>query len=169
MATTKQEATAYHEAGHVLAFLLLNRKFKLVTIKPDGVSLGAVNHRKVSGSKFEASSVTNPDQLAKFFTHDFIAGAGFVAEKLFSRKNNLKGAASDFLQIYNSTLQDLPERFSQKYLSFLSEYTATVFELRLNRSALSAIALALIERETLSYDEVIKIYIEANKATLKIK
>jgi hypothetical protein len=102
-------------------------------------------------------SIIFPNQVGKFFIENFINAAGFVSEKIYRGRNNLKGAKSDFKNMYIRSLSDLPDSFIKKYYAFLSEYILTVFQIENNWIRIMAIAEALIERETLTYNEVINI------------
>ena len=156
---TQKEATAYHEAGHAMACWLSDRNFKYVTIKPKGDSLGHLKRKNYI--RFETMSITFPTQVGKFFIENFINGAGFVSEKMYRGRNNLVGAKFDFKNMYIRSLSDLPESFIKKYYTFLAEYTLTVFQLENNWIMIEAIAEALIERETLTYNDVINVVQEA--------
>lgn len=151
----EKRATAYHEAGHAIACYLSDRKFEYVTIKPKGDTLGQLKRK--NHIRFETMSITFPNQVGKFFTENFINGAGFVSEKMYRGRNNMIGAKSDFKNMYLSSLSDLPDIFIKKYYAFLAEYILTVFQIENNWIRLKAIAEALIEKETLTYVEVINI------------
>lgn len=146
--------TAYHEAGHAIAYLLMDKKFKVATIKPEGNALGYVSHKRGNSYNFEFSSMLYPEKFNNHFTEDFINIAGFVAERIYSGRNNKIGADKDFRDWVDKTLLDLPKKLSQKYQRFLLEYATEVFELRINWIRITAIAEALLERKTLTYVQV---------------
>jgi ATP-dependent Zn protease len=155
MSTKKLLSTAYHEAGHALAYLLTNRKFKYLTIIPKENSLGHISHKLGNRFNFEYGSMVDPIEFNKFFLEDFRNIAGLVAEKIYTKRNNFSGAKGDFRQIY--AIGDYSDKLITKYLSFLTEYVVMVFSIKMNRIKLDVIAEVLIQKETLSYDDVLNV------------
>jgi len=154
-----QKTIAYHEAGHVIAFILAGIKFKYVTIKskrrPDGHMMwGRINssfdpvHFMVGIKKEE---MTDPLHFSRFFISGFINCAGMVAEYMYFGKY-CKGSGDDFLKI-NDNLSVLPKFLQDKCYSFLAAYTSFIFQSKIKHIKL--IANELLSRETLSYDDVI--------------
>lgn len=153
-----KNTTAYHEAGHALALILLKRKFKYVTIRPDQDSKGQVryhgNSRKVNTERY---FIFNPSDFQRYFKHDFKTIAGMVAEKMYTGRSNNAGAKSDYDIWIDVTLLDLPEKFSLVYQRFLMKYIIEVFSIEDNWKSIQAIASALMKREVLTYHEVIDV------------
>lgn len=156
-AIDRKKCTAYHEAGHVLAAILLREEFEFVTIKEDSDSFGKVVSRSGNHYEYEYNSIMDPCQFSKYFLSDFRKIAGLVAEKMYLGKKNFSGAKADLTAIIDTTIADLPESFNKKYLSFLSEYVFNVFCIVSNRIRLEAVADELLIRETLSYSDVLEI------------
>ena len=102
-------------------------------------------------------SILNPQAFERFFKNDFISLAGFIAELLYRKRSNYKSSKADFRQWAYTSLNKLPERLSSKYQSFILEYTFQVLQEETNWSNITAIALALIDEETLTYDQVCEV------------
>lgn len=169
MATNKKKATAYHEAGHALAYILLDRKFRYVTIKPDKECLGQLMPY-FGKSKFDdfyhgARSFYDPLRLENHFKKDFLSLAGFAAEKIFSGKyqRNIYRNNSDYENWIERSLIDLPDKLNLSYQKFIRQYVIEILNCQLNWLRIVAIAEALIENETLTYMEVINVTQKAIK------
>ena len=106
----------------------------------------------------------DPKDFNIFFRDDFIKLSGFVAETIYRRRSNLKSSKEDFRQWVGITLIGLPERLSSKYQSFILEYIFQVLISERNWSNITAISLALVEEDTLSYKRVFEV-IEQNQVT----
>ena len=158
----KLDCIAFHEAGHAVAHILTDIPFKHVTIKEDeekdehgGKTLGHVlPDEPLSKEEWENHSILNPKEFNMFFKDDFIKLSGFVAEMMYRRRSNYKSSKEDFRQWVGTTLIKLPEKLSSKYQGFLLEYIFQVLVMERNWSNITAVALALIDNETLSYEKV---------------
>lgn len=154
---------AFHEAGHVIAMVLTSTPFKYVEIKQrkekNGMtSLGRVVRRNKSEPKEEDDYfMLNPVDLMKFFKEDFIGYAGIVSGKLHSGKINiLSGVFDKDIWAYNNG-PNIPKKLTSKYERFMLEYTSQVLQLKQNWFHITAVAIALVNKEKLSYEEVIEI------------
>lgn len=100
MKTSKKlVSTAYHEAGHAAAHIILEIPFKKVTIIPEENSLGHVSFiwRKKSVKKFDDYGILSPyDEI--YFKKQMISDlAGGVAErKYLKRKRFGVGSSGDW-------------------------------------------------------------------------
>jgi hypothetical protein len=156
---------AFHEAGHAIAYILTGTPFKYVTIKPDeekdeygGRTLGQVlPENPLSEEEWKRLSILDPIEFNVFFKDDFIKLAGLVAEAIYRRRPNYKAAKKDFRQWVGTSLNYLPERLNSKYIDFILEYTIQVIQNKTNWSNITAVALALVEEETLSYERVYEV------------
>jgi hypothetical protein len=161
----------YHEAGHVLALLLTTRRFKSVTIVPenlkDGYGIETLGHIRGIPSEirnqWEIPSFFKPVKFNRYFKNDFIKVAGLVAEQIYTDKNNKAIGGRDFEDWISVTLLGLPDKLSSKYQRFLLDYTREVLELKINWLHITAIAEALKENMTLSYAQVIDIFIQSSR------
>lgn len=156
------DCIAFHEAGHPVAHVLAGIPFQYVTIKErnekdelDQISLGHIMFdRPKDDAYWSKFSFINPVEFNEFFRDDFTKLSGLVAEGLYRRKPNYKAAKTDFQQWVGATLNKIPELLDSKYIDFLVEYTIQVLSEKKNWSNITAVALALIEEETLSYERV---------------
>jgi hypothetical protein len=110
----------------------------------------------------------NPSKFNIIFKDDFTKLARLVAEMIYRGRFNYKAAKGDFRQWVGTSLNQLPESLNSKYISFLLEYTFQVIQAKNNWSNITAVALALVEEETLSYDRVQEV-IEQNQVNPVIK
>ena len=162
---------AYHEAGHVLALLLTTRRFKFGTIVPENMKdeYGIKTSGQVRGipseikNQWEIPSFFKPVNFNRYFKNDFIKVAGLVSEQIYTGKSNKTGAGDDFDEWINVTLLGLPDKLNSKYQHFLLDYTKEVLELQINWQHITAIAEALIEKKTLSYAQVIDVFMQSSK------
>lgn len=158
----KLDCIAFHESGHAIAHILTGIPFKYVTIKVDeekdelgGRTLGHVlPDEPLSKEEWEKLSILDPKEFNIFFKEDFIRLAGFVAEMIYRRRSNYKSSKEDFRQWVGTSLIKLPEKLSSKYQSFILEYIFQVLVTERNWSDITVVALALIDEETLTYDQV---------------
>jgi|WetSurMetagenome_2_1015567.scaffolds.fasta_scaffold16219_4 hypothetical protein len=70
--------------------------------------------------------------------------------------------------ILETSLNQLGEGLESKYISFLLEYTSHCIHNRSTLSDITAVALALVEEETLTYDMVLEI-MEQNRINPVLK
>ena len=156
------DCIAFHEAGHAVASILTGTSFRYVTIKEDSEkneygkrSLGHIMYENPrSKEEWDQISILNPNEFDVFFKDDFVGLAGLIAERLYKGKISWKGSKEDLRQFFGISLYKLPDCLGEKYLSFLLEYTFQVLNTKQNWSNIVAVALALIDKETLSYDQV---------------
>lgn len=166
----KLDCIAFHEAGHAIAHILTGIPFKYVTIKPDtekdehgGSTLGYVFPDKpLSEGEWKSLSILDPAEFNVFFQDDFIKLAGLVAETIYRRRPNYKAAKEDFRQWVGTSLKQLPEPLNSKYIDFILEYTIQVLQNKINWSNITAVALALVEEETLNYMQVLEVFEQNN-------
>jgi hypothetical protein len=63
----------------------------------------------------------------------------------------------DIRQWFGLSLSKLPESLSSAYITFILEYTFRVLQNKSNWSNIVAVALALIDEDTLSYERVLEV------------
>jgi len=172
----KLDCIAFHEAGHAIAHILTGIPFIYVTTKEDeekdelgGRTLGHVlPDEPLSKEEWEKLSILDPNEFNIFFKEDFIRLSGFVAEMIYRRKANFKASKEDFRQWIGTSLNNLPEKLSSKYQSFLLDYLVQVLISERNWSNITVVALALVEEDTLTYERVCEV-IELNHLNSVLK
>jgi hypothetical protein len=159
----KIQYIAYHESGHAVAHFLAGIRFKFVTIKPVETEdeygeriLGYVMYDKPIYDEISNSRTKlYPVEFINYVRLDFTNLAGMVSEKIYHHGSYDFTAAKDNLELWkNNILDDLPEPLNSKYQDFIFEYTYQVLQLRVNWSCITAVAEALLNYETLSYNQV---------------
>ncbi|MGE3319192.1 MAG: AAA family ATPase [Candidatus Berkiella sp.] len=171
----EQKNTAYHEAGHALVGILSKSnpyKFYKITIGVRDETLGVT---------FFEEDIEHYAQSREAFM-DILAMklGGKIAEELVFGKNNVTSGPSSDLKQATQIAQDMVTKFGMgkddtyiayQYLdsppkevinsqteSLLQEAAGRAHKiLTENRNKLDALAKALLEKETLSHDEVMKI------------
>ncbi|MEI6048850.1 MAG: hypothetical protein WCS03_08120 [Bacteroidota bacterium] len=150
-----KEATAYHEAGHVMAFILSGIRFREVTIKPKkGSYSGAVKYKTHIRHELANIDFLYPGFFYKWFRWDIILVAGSMAEAIYGNSDFESGGHPDIVLLFR-TFSNLSKDMGKKYLDFLIAYTNEA--LINNWTKIEAIAKALLEKETLCYDDVTNI------------
>jgi ATP-dependent Zn protease len=131
---TRRQRIAYHEAGHAVVVLRLGYKLKDVTIKPNGRAEGMTNYEKRGGLVSDGIKIIL---------------AGSLAESLFDGKVSLKtdGSGNDWRAIRKW----YPE-FCARDVREIGEETKLLVQR--HREAIARVARALLERETLTGDDV---------------
>lgn len=170
----ERKLTAYHEAGHALVGLLYPhqpRAFHKMTIGMRDMSLGVTHFR------FE----TDVHSLNKNELEAMIATSlgGYIAEELvFGKENVTTGAASDLVTA-NTLAKDMvtkyamgddqsfiieeifpqsPEIVAKKSEEIIKrDYNNAKAILEKNMDKLHLLAKTLLEKETLDYDEIVKL------------
>lgn len=156
----RKENIAYHEAGHALSYLLTNRKFRYATIKPnpkENTYGCVVGYGSTKSIKRDLHSYFNPDEFCEFIKYDFCLLAGFIAEKRCSGYYRNIEESYDYKKWVDGTLFKLPVRLSKNYQKFILEYISEVFSLYKNERRIKVIAAALLEKETITYKEILDI------------
>ena len=158
---------AYHQAGHTVAYLLTNRPFDYVTIRPDSDTLGYIQPSTNDWfTDLKSKSFYKPSCLMIFFENSFISISGFITEKIFGFTNNSVAAQLDLQSLVNVTLADLPGKLITNYQRFILQYTKEV--LQKHWTEISMVAEALYEKKTLTYNQVQKVIREKLKKESKI-
>lgn len=143
---SEKRATAYHEAGHAVAYILLDRKFDYVTIVPGG---GFAGH--LSGGQYEGKvkRLINKEVI--------ILLAGEVAEQICLGMDGgsfLGGGSNDMIQA--------EECISRAYRDYdvamerMRELQQETWGLLMqNEKAIKAVATALMKQKTLTHAQVV--------------
>ena len=104
-ATKKQKATAYHEAGHALAYMLKRKAFQYVTIEPDD-ALDSLGHVRGIPDTFNPEFLVEGQGQLRIERDVICSLAGLAAETKFRGRHNWQGAHGD-----GRSARDLLERF----------------------------------------------------------
>jgi hypothetical protein len=109
-----------------------------------------------------------PYEFIIFLKEDITKLAGLVPEGIYRGRFNYKAAKGDFQQWVGTSLNQLPEKLNSRYIDFMLEYTFQVLQNNTNWSNITAVALALVDEDTLTYERVCEI-IEQNKINPVLK
>jgi ATP-dependent Zn protease len=157
----KLETVAYHEAGHAVACFRLKRPFKYVTIVPDDEFHGHVKTGKTP--KWFQPDVEVDRKTERWIQREILADfAARAAEHRHTGRASWRDASQDLRNASN--LADYlygSAREVRKYLSDkIKEAEAFVAEPS-NWILIEAVAVALMERQTLSAQQVKEVCREA--------
>jgi hypothetical protein len=162
------EWVAYEEASHAVAMVKLGvgGKIKLATIKPGRGSWGRVEHQKILHKGDEDSYQSSPAAMARIECAILVHLAGqYGPHRIAPDTYRLSRNTPDY-KLVNDLISHLyPSLYDQDnvwplYLSYM--------EARAKRlvwqywKEIEAVAKALLERETLTRDEIIAVMYRAN-------
>lgn len=147
---TELEATAYHEAGHAVASVRLERSISYVTIIPKGDSLGHVRYRGRS-NRSESSW-----RGEGFLTRDAITTlAGPLAERRYRGRGNHIGATSDYHTLSDTALHHLGNvEVANTWLRYCQARAVALLNAPGVWDQVEAVARELLARNALTGDEV---------------
>ena len=159
----KLAATAYHEAGHTVAAVLLNEDFDYVTIESMDDSLGHIKYinnwtrviNLVQGISTEILEYIEIDQIVR--NRFIVSLSGYTAELKFGIANN-EGAESDFNMVRQVALSHAGTDASEYIDHCLEESTKLIGE---NWSKVEAVANNLLHYTQISRADVLKCISEA--------
>lgn len=160
ISVSRIERTAYHEAGHAVAAHLVGREFGSVSIVEDEVSLGRVLFKPYDQNfiySLTQGAFDDLDDRRKVEGEIVTAFGGEAAVMLLTGKADRKGAASDLSLVRNFVIQMVnSEEEAKAYANWLRHRTRSVLGSDKTWPAVEAVAKALLEHQTLSYDAVRK-------------
>lgn len=168
----EKRRTAYHEAGHALVGLLHPdhpRILHKMTIGLRGGALG-VTHFKIQSDEYSYTKKEFESMIAT-------ALGGYIAEELIYGKENISAGASSDLINANRVAKEMVSRLGMADDQSLivteifpeagelnnantilkRDYNAAKNILQKNMDKLHILAKALIEKETLDYDQIVKL------------
>jgi len=140
----QREATAYHEAGHAVAFFAFKHEFKSVSIIP-GEGFNGILH----GSGLpETLNIDEPSPEEEQLVREkiIISLAGPASEHRFTGCENWSGSRRDFFKA--STYAPILGRRPKEFLEPAREFVSS------NWTKIEAVARSLLERQTLSAQQV---------------
>ena len=140
-------ATAYHEAGHVVFAALKGMGVEVVTIDPQRV-------KELTGSEFPGYTRYVQTGLAEADIVLCSTAVGLTSEALFVTGGRVSGQEDDIRRLdeileQQMGLQGLEKHRELDRIRLLTQQFVTD-----NRSAIETIAKALLEKKTLSGDDV---------------
>jgi ATP-dependent Zn protease len=163
------DATAYHEAGHVAAYLSLGIGFKYVTIEPGDDALGHCKGVIRGGKRLELDTylgnARGRDWIEKHVT---IFLAGNVAERCFTGRKAVAGSGHDFSAACNllSNLCGDDDEVSA-YFDLMYVRVRNLLTMPLEWMIVQRIASELLNRETVRYKDAKKIAEQAKQDFLR--
>src|SRR5258708_24275848 len=143
---------AYHEAGHAAAALVVGRRFRYVTIKPDleDESLGHCQFTHRWPRHLDPATASS-ERLERYVRKCVICAlAGDTAETQFRARHNWVGGSDDWesaMKYAEAVTESTEER--DAYVGWLWIRTQQLLAREL--PAITALAEALLERETIRY------------------
>jgi hypothetical protein len=163
---SKLKRTAYHEAGHAVAAYALRRAFRSVTIVPGEDFLGKIWLTKLSTfhPEYDNSSKTN----RRVEEGIIINYAGFVAEGIFTGRNDYRGAHHDLVcaaALASNMVGSAEEE--DAYLNYLWISTKNLMKLPHWWSATEALAKTLLEKKTLNHKHAKQVIQKAVEDSIK--
>jgi len=161
--TTREERTAYHEAGHAVAGYLLHISFGYVTIIPDEDkgSLGYILYDGL-GEDFQPD-VDEPEEVRrKLEPRILCALAGEAAEHRFSGTRNLPGASGDYLSVLNSVMYVCGStNEADPYATWLYHRAQGMLRNRITWAQVKALATALLAQKHINYETACQVIAQA--------
>lgn len=149
-------ATAHHEAGHAIAAWRKHLKFRYVTILPD-TTAGNLGHLMHHHAKWFRPDIDSSDRTTlRAQTHIIVSLAGQIAEARFRGRRPRYGMDGDnrsacgmAFHLFGST------KTTNAFLHYC--WSATEDLISADWRSVRAVAAALLEKQTLKYDEVIEV------------
>ena len=147
-----RRCTAYHEAGHAAAALVVGVRFRYVTIEPD-IDDGSLGHCEFTHGwpRGLDPATASPERLEQYVRKAVICAlAGDTAETQFRARHNWVGSSSDWdsAMHYAEAVTQSPEE-RDAYVGWL--WIRTQQLVARETPAIAALAEALLERETIRY------------------
>ena len=158
-------STAYHEAGHAVAAWDQELRFRHVTIKPSGDSLGHILHHKHKMRNIDSDVSERNRMLTERYV--LVSLAGYCAE----RKFNPHGIRSYSWKSDRDNAVDLLDYFADSedelrlYLRLMLCRASNMMEKPFHWRALECLADALVERQTLRGTEATEVIFASQNVT----
>lgn len=156
--------TAYHEAGHAAISILFRLPFRRVTINPnmtagtDGHVSGGTIPEWICALADDGDIWENPSATSRAIDTISMLKAGHIAERHATKRPDYDGASGDRMQAYDWLVCLASEEPHEELLAldrWLDLLTARL--VKRHWKAIEAVAQALIERQSLSGQEVRRI------------
>jgi hypothetical protein len=162
--TKREQATAYHEAGHAVIAWTLKRKFRHVTIVPTETTLGHVQLHPW-GKHTDPDDRVDGRTLKLFESDILISLAGKLAETRLTGRVGGVGGRRDAHDAFHlaSFLWEEPEVL-QQYFNFMVSRAQAMITHEWTWHAIQVLAAALLEQKRIEYRTARKIIAEADRA-----
>jgi len=158
---TREERTAYHEAGHAVAAYHLRRGTKYVTIEGDDEALGRTRHTRCP-SLFRSDVDQGPRTCALTERECLVNFAGPAAEARLTGRYNHKGAEHDvWCSIELASRINDSDEATEAHLKWLRVRARDMMRSSHLWSAVKALAEALLAERTIKWHRARQIIREA--------
>lgn len=154
------EVTAYHEAGHVVAHISHNLRFRLVTIEPGMGDLGHVLKRRLPRPILMRMKLS-PKMRDRLDREVLACLAGLAAESHFTGRKDFRGAGGDIEAVEALASIVYSGDVLTKYIAFKFAEAGAFVRVRANWVRIQALAAKLAERKTLTESDARAVYDEA--------
>ena len=163
-ATKKLLRTAYHEAGHAYADYSYGIAIKLVTITPDGDSLGHIKRKNKLSGLIEQAGLSKR-QVQEFYEYCVTLFAGQASEKFFRGHSSTYGASGDRRKAVDIVMHlfGTKEAMNAALRLFYIQAKYLVITPR-SKLLIPRLAKTLVKKKTLTGDEVKALFREVMKA-----
>jgi Peptidase family M41 len=152
------ERTAYHEAGHAVVAMKLDRRFHHVTIEPGDGSLGHVLHEKFS-RRFRPDIELGFRARETIDDHCLISMAGMAADSRFIGRDTWDGGGQDTHQAIDLAARlGYDNQVLGHYIPFMRARVDGLMRSDRVWSQVQAVAAALLEQRTLTWDQAKEVY-----------
>lgn len=159
------ERTAIHEAGHAVCYLAQGQRFKDVTIKAEGEMLG---HCAPSGKMPRDLEYDDSPRAQRWIEEKVICLAGGnIAERFAAKKRIVAGSCADWFNIFDllSLHRASSDEISARH-AWLTIRTRDLLLTPFTWRMVEAVAEALLQKQTLRFDEARDIARQAADALL---
>jgi hypothetical protein len=158
----RNEATAYHEAGHAVVSLALRRAVRRVSIIADDDTLGRCSSNPI-GDWFRPDFNISGRERNIIETETIILLAGFHAEARFAGRRNHVGAASDMHKAVELLTWLAEGEALEKYLAWLNVRSKNLVNTPQNWRAIEYVARELLAPRKISGRAVRQLYRQAQR------
>lgn len=150
MKRSRIRQVAIHEAGHAIVSLALGRGFKTLMIQTDD----SASHGHMEAHSEHVESVQRQDQRNTIM----VSLAGVIATDMMFRGNHADDGFSDNLIVQNVLAKNPVLTAGVGEHQYIQSLKSEVFHiLASHRTSLNTLALALLERKTLTGAEVLEL------------
>ncbi len=153
--------TAYHEAGHIVASILMGKPATSATIVPNGEYSGLTKGKGFFEEGFDIESFTlyNIDHYQALKKHIIVNLAGEVATSIISKKRDSHGSLGDWQNtvdwvqhfVFSEHLIDAIANEAEFYLQEIFRYLPV-------KKLINSYARKLLSKKELNSEEIVQIF-----------